>query len=118
MVKQVLIVNMDTPMSVGRLAAQACHASIQVFLNIGKWSENNFCINNVSDSMQYWMKESFTKVVCKVWGKEKLKELYEQAVSLKLPASIIEDDGYVTAVAIGPDDSKNINPLTRDLILL
>jgi peptidyl-tRNA hydrolase, PTH2 family len=118
MVKQVLIVNMDTPMSIGRLFAQVAHASIQVFLNRGKWSDNNFQIDNVSESMKYWMKESFTKVICKAWGKDELQSLYDKAIEKGIPASIIEDDGFITAVGIGPDDSKNINPITRDLALL
>jgi len=118
MVKQVLIANLDTPMSIGRLAAQCAHASIEVFLNIGEWSKDDFSIKNVKEPMKIWMQGDFTKIVCKTWGKDKLKSLYDKAISKGLPASIIEDDGYVTAVGIGPAEASEINPITRDLELL
>ena len=119
MVKQVIVVNMKVPMGIGRLAAQAAHASIGVFLDKGCWNTNgSFEISNISDAMKYWMDESFTKVVLKEWGEQKLINLVDKAKELNLPTYIMEDDGHLTAIAIGPGESEVIDYVTGKLTLL
>lgn len=118
-VKQVIVVNMAVPMGIGQLAAQAAHASIAVFLNMGEWPDRKkFEINDVPSPMIYWMKKSFTKIVCKTWGEDRLDELHEQAKERGILSSIIEDYGHLTAIAIGPDNSDKIDDITKDLPLL
>jgi peptidyl-tRNA hydrolase len=119
MSKQVIILNMEADMGVGRLAAHAAHASIAVLLDMGEWTESNvFEIGNIPHPMRRWMKESFTKVVVKSWGNDTLRSYHAQALSQNIPASLIEEDGYVTAVAIGPADVRDVDPITRTLPLL
>jgi len=119
MSKQVIILNMEAAMGVGRLAAHAAHASIAVLLDMGDWTDHDaFEIGNIPHAMSRWMKEAFTKVVVKSWGNEALKEYHFQALDQDIPTSLIEEDGYVTAVAIGPADVRDIDPITRTLPLL
>lgn len=110
---------METNMGIGRLCAQAAHASIAVLLDMGEWTDHDaFEIGNIPHAMGRWMKESFTKVVVKAWGNEALREYHLQALEQDIPTSLIEEDGYVTAVAIGPADVRDIDPITRALPLL
>lgn len=119
MVKQVIVVNMKVPMGIGRLAAQAAHASIAVLLDLGQWTDRNkFEINDVSGPMIYWMKKSFTKIVVKAWGETELMRLYDEAKELGLPVSNMVDDGHLTAIAIGPDRAEIIDRVTGELPLL
>jgi peptidyl-tRNA hydrolase, PTH2 family len=119
MVKQVIVVNTNVPMSVGRLAAQGAHASIAIFLDKGKWKDDStFEIEDLTPDMRYWMDESFTKVVLQVHGKNKLLGLAETAKNSNLPVSVIEDDGFTTAIAIGPCPNELVDPITRSLSLL
>jgi len=119
MSKQVIILNMEADMGVGRLAAHAAHASIAVLLDMGEWTDHDaFEIGNIPHAMGRWMKEAFTKVVVKSWGNDTLRELHKQALAQELPTSLIEEDGYVTAVAIGPADVRDVDPITRALPLL
>jgi peptidyl-tRNA hydrolase len=102
-VRQIIIVNMETPFPIGRLCAHAAHASVAVLLDQGEWIDNIFTINTDTDyDLRFWMKEAFTKVVCKCWGDEAILSLEEDAKKLGLPVSVIEEEGYKTAMAIGP----------------
>jgi len=121
MVKQVIIARTDLDMSSGRMPSQVAHASIAVFLDMGKWDGDNFTLKNVDKDIQYWMKKSFTKVVLKVHSEEELVKLQELAKGLKLPSAMIEDDvmGRVekTALAIGPALVEDIDAITGKLFL-
>ena len=119
MVKQVIVVNMAVPMGVGQLAAQSAHAAIAVFLDKGEWPDRaQFQINDIPGDMAYWMKKSFTKIVVKEWGKERLETLRAEAQAQGLPTALIEDYGHTTALAIGPGKAHLIDPITGDLPLL
>lgn len=119
MVKQVIILNLEANMGVGRLAAHAAHASVAVLLDMGDWNDTDaFEIANIPHDMCHWMKKSFTKVVVKSWGDEKLKEYHQIALDRDIPTSIIEEDGFVTAVAIGPAHASRMDDFTRALPLL
>lgn len=118
-VKQVIVVNMKVPMGIGQLAAQAAHASIAVFLNMGEWPDRTkFEINDLSSPMIYWMKKSFTKIMCKAWGEAELMNLYDDAKEAGLPVSFIKDYGHLTAIAIGPDKAELVDNITGGLPLL
>lgn len=117
-VRQIIVVNTETPFPIGRLCAHACHASIASLLDQGRWIGNEFSIDTDDNfELRYWMKESFTKVVCKCWGDDALLELKKKAEEIGLPASIIKEDGYYTALAIGPGEIEKLSHF-KDLPLL
>jgi len=119
-VKMVVVANMAAKMSIGRLAAQVAHAATLAILEAGEWIDNTFQIITDGDPIfRYWMQENITKVVVKTWGAENLAELKKQAEERGIrTALMIEDDGQVTALALGPDLSEKLDPLTRELPLL
>ncbi len=117
-VKQVIVINMKVPMGIGRLAAQAAHASISAILNLGEYEDDSFKISNMNQRLKYWMKESFTKIVLKEWGEDRLLNLIKKATELDIPTAIMKDDGHLTAIALGPDDSDVIDAVTEKLPLL
>lgn len=121
--KQVIIVNMAANMPIGRLTAQACHASLLNILNRGEWKGSTFSVNAKHDpDLEYWMKEGFTKVVFKEWGEDRLMEIlkYAQALGLQSSSMVEDDDGLLTltAIALGPAESSKLEPITKNLILL
>ena len=116
-VKQVIVVNMAVPMPIGRLMAQAAHASVLNILNRGTWNENNFTISTKDFALKWWMEEQFTKVVCKAWGKEQMLKLKEKAESLGIYVSVMEEDTFITAMALGPAIIKDLE-FTKTLPLM
>jgi len=120
-VKMVVVVNMAAKMSIGRLAAQIAHAATLAILEAGKWTQDHtFYISTYDDPvLRYWMKENITKVVVKTWGEDQLHSLKAQAEAMDIrTALMVEDDGQVTALALGPDLSEKLDPLTGSLPLM
>ena len=116
--KMVIVANMAASMSIGRLSAQIAHAAVLALLQIGTWEDNFFRIEAPYD-LQYWMKESFTKVVVKAWGEDALLALERQAKAANIKTALmVEDDGQITALALGPAPMSTLAPLTKDLILM
>ena len=122
MVKQVIIARTDLDMSLGRIPAQVAHASIAVFLDMGKWDGDDFTLFEVPSDVKHWMKESFTKVVLKVHSEKELNDLEKKAKEYNLPFAMIEDDigddMHKMALAIGPADGYVIDMITGHLKLL
>jgi len=122
MVKQVIIARTDLDMPLGRISAQVAHASIAVFLDMGKWDKDNFTLNSVPKDVQHWMRKSFTKVVVKAHSEKELDDLAEEAKHYDLPFAIISDDigdnMHKMTLAIGPADAKVIDMITGHLNLL
>lgn len=141
-IKQVIVVRKDLNMRKGKMAAQSCHASLKVFLDLGEITENG-CISTangkggwvvcpdislkipLNDSMLQWLKGDFTKIVVGVDSLEELLEIYVQANEAKLPTSLIKDaaktefkEPTYTAVAIGPSYAEKVNKITGHLKLL
>ena len=94
-------------MTAGKAASQAGHAFLDSFLNA-----------NDNNKESYLTKVGGTKVVLGVDSEARLREIYNNAVKLGLPASLIEDDGVATAAGIGPAPRHLIRPLTRRLSLM
>ena len=119
-VKMVVVVNMAAKMSIGRLAAQIAHAATLAILEAGEWIDNTFQIITDGDPiLRYWMRENITKVVVKTWGEDQLHSLKAQAEALGIrTALMVEDDGQVTALALGPDMSEKLDPMTKELPLM
>jgi len=124
-IKQVIIWRKDLKVRKGKLAAQVAHAAMAFLIHGIKF--NGTCDAkykfNPSKEQEYWMKNSFTKIVLGCDSEEELIELYEKAVLEGLEAHIITDNGDTefhgvptrTCLVIGPDLSSRIDPTTGHL---
>jgi len=127
-VKQVLVVRKDLKMRVGKVAAQCAHASMKVFLDrkeLHYGIKTHVCFD-VTEVELSWITGSFTKICVGCQSEAELLDLYEKAKAAGLPCALVQDSGKTefhgvptyTVVAIGPDDSDRIDPLTGALPLL
>ena len=111
MYKQAIIVRRDLEWSKGKLAAQACHASVAAVLSADRGDVDS------------WMGQGAKKIVLKV---DDLKDiLLSEAKKKKMPAAMISDAGLtqlpkgtVTALAIGPTNERELDKITGKLKLL
>jgi len=132
-IAQYIIVRDDLKMPAGKIASQAAHASISVFLNRGHFEYNpkgaigkaNFIVD-VDTAMEEWITKDFTKIVLVGKSESQLIDLYDHAKLKGYPCSMIRDNGQtvfdgritLTAVAIGPIDKETVKYLVGDLRLL
>ncbi len=114
--KQVIVVRTDIKMSKGKIAAQVAHAAVMA-------SEN--ARRGYPQWWEKWFNGFQKKVVLQVPGEKELLEIYEKARKMNLPTAIVRDKGLteippntLTAVAIGPAPSKEIDKITGSLKLL
>lgn len=122
MYKQVIVLRTDLNMRKGKMAAQASHASMGVFLN----SFHNDFKKNLWKQAEEWLSGNHKKVVLGVASEEGLLELAKQARSAGIPHYLVTDAGLTefngvptkTALAIGPWDDAEIDKITGDLKLL
>lgn len=113
MYKQVIVVRLDLGMSVGKLAAQACHASLGSYVKAGLVSR------------KAWDLEGGKKVVLGCESLDELRLIEVKARDAKLPHLSIKDAGHtelkpgtVTALGIGPAKEEEIDKITGKLKLL
>ncbi len=111
--KQAILVRTDIKMSVGKKAAQACHASVGAVMDANK---------KIADA---WNSSGAKKVVLAVDSSRKLVELYKGAKRSGLPCFLVSDAGLtelepgtITALAIGPAEDKRVDKLTGSIKLL
>lgn len=111
--KQAILVRTDLKMSKGKLATQACHASVESILK--------------SDDLTIglWRKEGMKKIILKVKDLKELLEFKKKAAASNLVTALITDSGLTffkkpttTCLAIGPDNDEEIDLITKDLKLL
>ena len=136
-VKQVIVMRKDLNMRKGKIAAQAAHASMKVFFDrmikldeyrysYGIKMKNARMIPVMTEEMVSWVDGQFTKICVSVNSEAELDALYQKAVELGLPCSLIVDSGLTefngvhtkTCIAIGPDLSEKIDEVTGGLPLL
>ena len=110
--KQVMVMREDLNMSAGKLAAQACHASLLAYDKADK------------DHIDEWKRSGTTKVVLRVFSEHELVALYRLAVSKYLPCCLIADEGRtevtpgtITGLGIGPAPVEHIDEVTGSLKL-
>lgn len=107
-IKQALIVNLKANMPVGRLSAQICHASELAMAHADV------------QPLKAEFPEEFspcTKVVLKGWGDDHLEALHAEAQSLGIPSVLWGEDGFKTALALGPFNKNPIDKVTSGLSL-
>lgn len=111
--KQVIVMRVDLPMGRGKLAAQACHASL------GSYKRADDKI------ISKWEQEGGKKVVVKVNSLKELFEVYELIKSTDMPYFLVQDAGHtelpestVTCLGIGPDKDEKIDKITGEFKLL
>lgn len=111
--KQVIIVRSDLKMGKGKIAAQACHASIGSFKKTDP------------DKIRKWEIDGSKKVIVSVKSLDELLEIYESVKDSGISYYLVRDAGHtqipagtITCLGIGPDDDEKIDKITGDLKLL
>ena len=125
-VKQVLVLRKDLNMSKGKMVTQGAHASIAFLTNKMKDNLSNpeaLWWVNLSQAEKEWVYGTFFKVCVGVDSKKELLDIGYNAVMLGLSVKYIEettgfDEPTFTCLAIGPDYSSKIDPVTKHLKLL
>ncbi len=118
--KQVIAVRTDIKMSKGKTAVQVAHAAVEAVLLI---------IDSGRSEWMHWLRlwrlQGQKKIAVKVDSEQELLKVYQDALRLGLPASLIADAGLTelppgtrTAVAVGPAPVKLVDRITGRLKLL
>jgi len=125
-VKQVIVMRKNLNMSKGKMVTQGAHASIAFLTNKMKDNLSNpeaLWWVNLSQAEKEWVYGTFFKVCVGVDSEKELLDIGYNAVMLGLSVKYIEettgfDKPTVTCLAIGPDYSSKIDPVTKHLKLL
>ena len=111
--KQVILVSRALKLSKGKLASQVAHASVEAALKSKK------------DALSCWRGEGAKKVILEVENEKELLKFNQLAKDEGFATALIKDAGRTeieagtrTALAIGPDEDKKIDEITKDLKLL
>lgn len=138
MVKQIIIVRHKFPNGkggtisprLGKTIAQAAHAAqkwivTRVLADMKECFDYSFAHVKFTQAEVDWMNNGFKKVVCRCEDEESILALQAKAIEAGLQTHIIYDEAKTefiqseyTALAIGPDYSEKIDPITKDLKLL
>jgi PTH2 family peptidyl-tRNA hydrolase len=118
-VKQVIVMRKDLNLSKGRLVTQGAHASIAFLTDLIK----EYNPLQLTEVQKEWVYGTFFKVCVGVDSEKELLDIGYNAVMLGLSVKYIEETGgfdkpTVTCIAIGPDYSSKIDPVTKHLKLL
>ena len=120
-VKQVIVMRKDLNLSKGRLVTQGAHASIAFLTDLIKEYEGEQI--QLTEAQKEWIYGTFYKICVGVDSEKELLDIGYNAVMLGLSVKYIEETGgfdkpTVTCIAIGPDYSSKIDPVTKHLKLL
>ena len=122
--KQIIVIRRDLKCRRGKEISQGCHASgAFVFRKLQRGQKVS--LDSLSDAEQAWIVNGYAKVTCQIENETQLLELYQKALAAGLEAHLITDSGKTefggiatnTALAIGPDWSDKMDPVTGDLKL-
>jgi len=118
-VKQIIVVRKDLKMRTGKAIAQGAHAAMIFLVDRIK------NLDGFTEPQKEWLRGRFTKVCVYVNSEQELVDIYEKAQDASLETHIVLDSGKTefkqptyTCLAIGPDYSNRIDPVTRHLPLL
>jgi PTH2 family peptidyl-tRNA hydrolase len=125
-VKQVIVMRKDLNMSKGKMVVQGAHASIAFLTNKMKDNLSNpeaLWWVNLSQAEKEWVYGTFFKVCVGVDSEKELLDIAYNAIAMGISVKYIEETGgfdkpTVTCIAIGPDYSSKIDPVTKHLKLL
>ena len=120
-VKQVIVMRKDLQLSKGQMVAQGSHASIAFLTDLIK--EYNGEPLSLTEAQKESVYGTFYKICLSVNSEKELLDIGYQAVILGLSVKYIEettgfDKPTFTCLAIGPDYSSKIDPVTKHLKLL
>jgi PTH2 family peptidyl-tRNA hydrolase len=118
-IKQTIIIRKDLNLSKGRLVTQGAHASIAFLTDLIK----EYNPLQLTEVQKEWVYGTFYKICVGVDSEKELLDIGYNAVMLGLSVKYIEetagfDKPTVTCLAIGPDYSSKIDPVTKHLKLL
>lgn len=132
--KQVILVRTDLGMPVGKIAAQASHASLNALLGTSRIFDHqedpNYSVIAIpyTPSLRQWIEiDNYVKVCLAVNSELELVTLFNLASeNQNIPAAMVRDSGLtifngvptLTCCAIGPAAEDMINALTGNLKLL
>jgi len=135
--KQVIVMRNDLGMRKGKMIAQGAHASLAFMSRRVQASMEKKTFNlaryvrlsdfvELSEAEKEWIQSSFAKVCVRVDSLGELWEIQLKAEEAGLEVHLITDSGKTefhgeptpTCLAIGPDYSENIDPITGHLKLL
>ena len=126
-VKQLIVVRKDLKMKKGKIAAQACHASMGALLSVCDRTDTGISLDFSKNPIaKEWLEGSFAKIALAVNSEEELKKCFEKAKEAGFPVSYIVDNGTTvfngiktpTCVGIGPANSEDLDKIFGDLQLL
>ena len=124
--KQVIVMRKDLNLSKGRLVTQGAHASIAFLTDLIK-EYNPLQLTDsqlqLNEAQKEWIYGTFYKICVGVDSEKELLDIGYNAVMLGLSVKYIEEtNGFdkptITCLAIGPDYSSKIDPVTKHLKLL
>lgn len=122
--KQVIIMREDLSMNVGKVAAQAAHASLGALLNKNQSHTREEIKVELSDCEVEWFNDKFTKVLLGAKNERQLMALRDKALELGLNVVEIVDAGHttfeeptLTCIGIGPNYKEEIDEVTKKLQL-
>ena len=120
-VKQVIVMRKDLQLSKGQMVAQGSHASIALLTDLIK--EYNGEPLLLTEAQKEWVYGTFYKICLSVDSEKELLDIGCHAVLIGLSVKYIEettgfDKPTITCIAIGPDYSSKIDPVTKHLKLL
>jgi PTH2 family peptidyl-tRNA hydrolase len=111
-----MVLRTDLEMSTGKLAAQACHASLGASEEMRKRSPGIW---------RSWQDEGGRKIVVAVPSKNALMEIARAAGKLRIGKYLVKDRGLteippgtVTALGLGPEEARKLDKVTGTLPLL
>lgn len=124
-VKQVIVMRKDLNMRKGKMVAQGAHASIKWLVDYMSSSGRDMFYELTKDEND-WLNGSFTKICVYVNSEEELLAIDQAAMDAGVKSSLIQDSGLTefggvptyTCLALGPDTSENIDPISGHLPLL
>lgn len=123
-IKQVIVMRNDLGMRKGKMIAQGAHAAMSfITRRMNSGTTHNVTISKAEKA---WLNSSFAKICVRVDSLEELLEIKQKAEDVGLEVHLITDSGRTefhgepteTCLAIGPDYSERIDPITGDLKLL
>lgn len=125
--KQIIAVRTDLEMDIGKVVAQASHASLGNVLAAMNKDTDVWTLDLASDEeMKSWLTGKFVKIAVSVKSEAKLLALHQKALDAGLRSTLIQDAGRTvfngvptyTCLAIGPHFADRVDPVTKKYPLL